>query len=65
MEMYYDIGYLKEYFTARRDEVHLYMRQLNVTYKNIFRPYVLALHDIHSNKLIRKFITADRVSRAP
>ena len=55
MEMYYDIGYLKEYFTARRDEVHLYMRQLNVTYKNIFRPYVLALHDIHSNKLIRKF----------
>lgn len=55
MEMFYDIGYLRDRFTARRDEIHLHMKPPDASDKGIFRPFVIRLHDIHTNKLIRLF----------
>lgn len=55
MEIFYDIGYLHGHFSASRDEIHLYMKRSSVSQKDIFKPFVIKLHDIHTNKRIRVF----------
>ncbi|CAB3985092.1 bone morphogenetic 2-like [Paramuricea clavata] len=55
MKIYFDLGYFKNGMAVNRDEVHLHMSPPDPADRNSFKPFVLRLNDIHTNKLIRKY----------
>ena len=55
MNIYFDLGYFKNSMAVNRDEVHLHMSPPDPADRNSFKPFVLRLKDIHTNKLIRKY----------
>lgn len=56
MKIEFNLEIVKDSWTVTRDEIHLYMTPGDGNDKTRFKPYTLKFIDIHSGKLVRKFI---------
>ena len=55
MTIVFNLGYFKDSMTITRDEIHLYMAPPDPLDREIFKPFIVRLVDIHTNRLMRKF----------
>ena len=55
MKIVFKLGYFKDSIKITRDEVHLYMSPPDPLDRQIFKPFIIRLVDIHTNRLIRKY----------
>ena len=55
MKIVFNLGYFKDSITVTRDEIHLHMSPPDPLDREIFKPFIIRLVDIHTNRQIRKY----------